>query len=866
MAECHPVGFQWVMEAKARGATVIHVDPRFTRTSALADLYVPIRAGGDIAFLGGLINYVLSHEKYFREYVVTYTNAAAILTEDFADTEDLDGFFSGFNREHRFYGFDTWRYQGDQMHPGRGQRLMGLDRFRELRRSARGEAHGEGGAAAHPSPDIDETLQHPRCVFQVLKRHFARYTPEMVAEICGVPEEAFTRVARLITENSGRDRTTAFVYSVGWTQHTVGVQYIRTASILQALLGNIGRPGGGIMALRGHASIQGSTDIPTLFDLLPGYLAMPHAHSNDTLDSYVEAEKFGRGFWANARSYMVSLLKAWWGEAATADNDFCYDYMPRLTGSHGTYETVLAQINGTCKGYFLFGQNPAVGSANTRMQRLGLANLDWLVVRDFSLIESATWWKDGPEIETGELRTADIGTEVFFLPAAAHTEKDGSFTNTQRMLQWHHKAVEPTGDARSDLWFTYHLGRRIREKLARGSPRGASPEGAAADTMDRPILDLRWDYPVEGPLDEPEAEAVLAEINGWDADGKPLSSFNQLADDGSTVCGCWIYCGSYAEGVNQPARRKPGREQDWVAPEWGWAWPANRRILYNRASADPDGKPWSERKALVWWNAEDGRWTGHDVPDFVADRPPSYRPAEDATGVAAISGIDPFIMQADGKAWLFAPAGLVDGPLPAHYEPQESPFRNLLYRQQRNPAREILAHPEDLFQPSGDQPGSDVFPYAATTYRLTEHHTAGGMSRFLPYLAELQPAFFCEVSPELAAERGLEHMGWATIITARNAIEARVMVTERVTPITVQGRRLHQIGLPYHWGPNGYTTGDAANELAHLALDPNVHIQEVKALACDIRPGRRPRGPALRELVRQYRDRAGITDQTGTEV
>jgi formate dehydrogenase major subunit len=540
--------------------------------------------------------------------------------------------------------------------------------------------------------------------------------------------------------------------------------------------------------------------------------------------------------------------------------------MPRLTGSHGTYETVLAQINGACKGYFLFGQNPAVGSANTRMQRLGLANLDWLVVRDFSLIESATWWKDGPEIETGELRTADIGTEVFFLPAAAHTEKDGSFTNTQRMLQWHHKAVEPAGDARSDLWFTYHLGRRIREKLARSSPGGVLPEGAVADTMDRPILDLRWDYPVEGALAEPSAEAVLAEINGWDADGKPLSSFNQLADDGSTVCGCWIYCGSYADGVNQPARRKPGREQHWVAPEWGWAWPANRRILYNRASADPDGKPWSERKALVWWNAEDGRWTGHDVPDFVADRPPSYRPAKDATGVAAISGIDPFIMQADGKAWLFAPAGLVDGPLPAHYEPQESPFRNLLYRQQRNPAREILAHPEDLFQPSGDQPGSDVFPYAATTYRLTEHHTAGGMSRFLPYLAELQPAFFCEVSPELAAERGLEHMGWATIITARSAIEARVMVTERVTPITVQGRRLHQIGLPYHWGPNGYTTGDAANELAHLALDPNVHIQEVKALACDIRPGRRPRGPALRELVRQYRDRAGITDQTGTEV
>jgi len=855
MAECHPVGFQWVMEAKARGATVIHVDPRFTRTSALADLHVPIRAGADIAFLGGLINYVLSHEKYFREYVVTYTNAAAVLTGDFADTEDLDGFFSGFDPEHRFYGFQTWRYQGNQMHPGRGQRLMGLDRFREVRRAARGEAHGAGGAAAHPGPDTDETLQHPRCVFQVLKRHFARYTPDMVAEICGVPEETFIQVARLITENSGRDRTTAFVYSVGWTQHTVGVQYIRTAAILQALLGNIGRPGGGIMALRGHASIQGSTDIPTLFDLLPGYLAMPHAHSNDNLDSYVEAEKFGKGFWANTRNYVVSLLKAWWGEAATAGNDFCYDYLPRVTGSHSTYQTVLAQIDGTCRGYFLFGQNPAVGSANARMQRLGLANLDWLVVRDFVLIESATWWKDGPEIETGELRTADIGTEVFFLPAAAHTEKEGSFTNTQRMLQWHHRAVEPAGDARSDLWFAYHLGRRIRRKLA-----------GSADDMDRPILDLRWDYPVDGPLAEPDAEAVLAEINGWDAGGKPLSSFNQLADDGSTACGCWIYCGSYADGVNLPARRKPGREQNWVAPEWGWSWPANRRILYNRASADPDGRPWSQRKALVWWNDKDGRWAGHDVPDFVADRPPSYRPPEGATGVAAISGVDPFIMQADGKAWLFAPAGLVDGPLPAHYEPQESPFRNVLYRQQRNPAREIIADPNDRFQPSGDQPGSAVFPYAATTYRLAEHHTAGGMSRFLPYLAELQPAFFCEVSPELAAERGLEHTGWATIITARNAIEARVMVTERVTPITVQGRTLHQIGLPYHWGPNGYTAGDAANELAHLALDPNVHIQEVKALACDIRPGRRPRGPALRQLVREYAERAGITSETGTEL
>ena len=833
MAEAHPVGFQWVMEAKNRGATVIHVDPRFSRTSAVANLHVPIRAGADIAFVGGLINYVLTNEKYFHEYVIAYTNAPAIITEDFQDTEDLDGLFSGFDPEHRIYDWETWAYQGGEVAPASGARGIQPDRKREVQEAARGEAHGSGGAAAHPDPDTDETLQHPRCVFQILKRHFARYTPEMVAEVAGVPEEQFLQVARLITENSGRDRTTAFVYSLGWTQHTVGVQYIRTAAILQALLGNMGRPGGGILALRGHASIQGSTDIPTLFDLLPGYLPMPFAHGDDDLDSYVEAERVEKGFWANTRDYMVSLLKAWWGDAATADNDFCFDYLPRLTGNHSTYATVQAQIDGTCTGYFLFGQNPAVGSANARMQRMGLANLDWLVVRDLVLIESATFWQNGPEIETGEMRTEDIKTEVFFMPAAAHTEKSGSFTNTQRMLQWHHTAVEPAGDARSDLWFTYHLGRRIREKLAAAAPgRARRPCWARrGPEMDRPILDLTWDYPTEGAAGRAGRRRGPGRDQRVGRRRQPLSTYTQLKSDGSTSCGCWIYCGVRAGGVNQAARRKPGREQNWVANEWGWAWPANRRVLYNRASADPDGKPWSERKALVWWDADAGKWTGHDIPDFVADRPPSYRPPPGATGVAAISGIDPFIMQADGKAWLFTPAGLVDGPLPAHYEPQESPMPNLLYGQQHNPVRQIIAHRENRFQPSGAEPGSAVFPYVTTTYRLTEHHTAGGMSRFLPYLAELQPAMFCEVSPELAAERGLEHMGWATIITARSAIEARVLVTRRMKPLRAGGGPVHQIGLPWHWGPNGLTTGDAANELSHLSLDPNVHIQEVKALA-----------------------------------
>ena len=869
MAEAHPVGFQWVMEAKARGATVIHVDPRFSRTSAMADRHVPIRAGSDIAFLGGIINHVLREEKYFREYVLAYTNASTILSEDFADTEDLDGVFSGLDREHRTYDFAAWRYQAGDVGAAAGYRnrrgnRAGNGRRRKVREAARGEAHGSGGAAAHPAPDTDETLRHPRCVFQVLKRHFSRYTPELVEQVCGISPENFRAVCDAVTGNSGRDRTTALVYSVGWTQHSVGVQYVRTGAILQTLLGNMGRPGGGILALRGHASIQGSTDIPTLFDLLPGYLPMPHAGGNEDLDAYVDAEAMDNGFWASMPSYLVSLLKAWWGPAATPENDFCYGYLPRLTGSHGTYETVLAQLAGECSGYFLFGENPAVGSANGRMQRMGMAKLDWLVVRDFSLIESATWWKDGPEIETGEMSTDDIATEVFFLPAAAHTEKSGSFTNTQRMLQWHHEAVEPAGDARSDLWFTYHLGRKIRERLAGETGKEA---GTGTDEMNRPVLDLTWDYPLRGPLAEPDAEAVLAEVNGWDGDGKPVASYTQLKDDGSTAAGCWIYCGVYAGGANQAARRKPGSQQNWVANEWGWAWPANRRVLYNRASADPEGKPWSERKALVWWDAEQGKWAGHDIADFIADRPPSYRPPDGATGVAAISGTDAFIMQADGKAWLFAPAGCVDGPLPAHYEPQDSPVQNLLYpEQEHNPVREVLRHPATRYQPSGDETGSDVFPYVATTYRLTEHHTAGGMSRWLPYLSELQPGFFCEVSPELAAERGLEHMGWATIVSARSAIEARVMVTRRMPSLTVQGKRLHQIGLPYHWGPNGISAGDSANDLAHLTLDPNVHIQEVKALAVDIQPGRRPRGPALLALVRSYHERAGITDETGTEV
>ena len=807
MAECHPVAFQWVVEAKARGATIIHIDPRFTRTSALASMHIANRAGGDIVLLGALVNYVLSGGHEFRDYVAAYTNAADILPEDYTDAEEGEGLFSGYDPLTRTYDNASWQ----------------------------------------PTGERDLTLSHPRCVFQVLKRHFARYTPDLVQRVCGVGPDDFARLAGTLVRCSGRDRTTAWVYAVGWTQHTTGVQHIRTAAILQLLLGNMGRPGGGIMALRGHTSIQGSTDIPTLFDLLPGYLPMPR-HEDDSLDGYLTRLP-DTGFWGNKRAYLVSLLKAWFGDAATAENEYCLQLLPRLSGDHGTYRTVLDMIEGKVKGYFLWGQNPAVGSAGARLQRLALAKLDWLVVRDLALIESAAFWQDSPEIATGELSTDQIGTEVFFLPAAAHVEKAGSFTNTQRMLQWHHKAIDPPGDARSDLWFAYHLGKRIRARLA----------SSAAD-RDQLLQRLTWDYPEHGDDDEPDAEAVLREINGFGPDGSPLSGFGQLRPDGSTACGCWIYSGCYADGINQTARRRPQSEQSWVAPEWGWAWPANRRMLYNRASADPDGRPWSEAKSYVWWDERARQWTGHDVPDFEKGKPPDYVPPAGATGPAALAGTDPFIMQRDGRGALFVSTGLKDGPLPTHYEPAESPLRNDVYKQDASPVS--VVYPYDRAT-RGQLAGHDTaFPYIFTTYRLTEHHTAGGMSRTLSRLAELQPELFCEISPQLAAERGLENGGWATIITVRAAIEARVLVTRRMRPLRLaDGAVVHQVGLPYHWGGQGLVTGDVVNDLLPFALDPNVFIQESKVATCDVRAGRRPRGAALTALVARYRRLAGLEEE-----
>jgi formate dehydrogenase major subunit len=820
MAEAHPVGFRWVMKAKERGAKVVHVDPRFSRTSALADEHIAIRAGADIAFLGGLIHQVLERDAYFKDYVLNYTNATTVINDDYVDAEDNEGLFSGYNPETGAYDPTTWSYKGGQIAASAGVREHTAMSFTE--RTGAGMMTGQ--------VERDPTLQNPRCVLNILKRHYQRYTPDVVSQITGVSEEQLLAFADLLIENSGRDKTTALVYAVGWTQHTAGVQMIRAGSILQLLLGNMGRPGGGILAARGHASIQGSTDIPTLFDILPGYLHMPKAREGHfTLKDYVDTGGADKGWWSNFDKYIVSLLKAWWGHAATKDNDFCFDYLPKITGVHAHFPTVLRMMDGGLEGYFVMGQNPAAGSMHAGLQRRALTKLKWLVVRDLAEIETATFWRDSPEVQSGEFRTEDLQTEVFLMPAATHIEKEGTFTQTQRLLQWRDKALEAPGDARSELWFMHHLTKRIKQKLADSD-----------DPRDKPIQHLTWDYPEHGDRAEPSAEAVLREINGYVVDGgAPVPGFADLKSDGSTACGCWIYSGVYKDGVNQARRRTPSDET--ISPEWGWAWPANRRILYNRASADPSGKPWSERKKLIEWSEEEGKWIGPDVPDFPVGKHPDYRGDEDSKGMDAIGGADPFMMMADGKAWLFAPSGLVDGPLPTHYEPLESPLPNPLYDQlHENPAALRWNRPDN----PTTAPGDERYPCVLTTFRLTEHHTAGGMSRYLPWLAELQPEMFAEIDPVLAAKRGIEDGEWMTVTTERAEINARALVSPRMKPLQVGGKTVHQVALPFHWSYGGTTEakGDAANDLITLSGDPNVAIQESKAFVCDVRAGQTSTG------------------------
>jgi formate dehydrogenase major subunit len=850
MAECHPVAFRWVIQAKTRErrpCTLIHADPRFTRTSAMADIYAPLRAGSDIVLLGALIHYVLERhepifrkkptelsveEKFFHDYLVHYTNAATLITEDFRDTEedDFGGLFAGYDSNKRKYDPKKWRYETKA---------------------------GSTQAATDP------TLQHPRCVFQILRKHYERYTPELVEEVCGTPKDIFKQVAETLFANSGPDRTSAICYAVGWTQHTTGVQMIRAAAVLQLLLGNIGRPGGGILALRGHATIQGSTDIATLYNLLPGYLNAPSALKNhDTLADYLKTEMNTTSFWSNMPKYLVSQLRAWFGEDATKDNDFAFAYLPRTIGDHSHQPMFIEMMKGTIKGFFAIGQNPAVGGQNASFQRRALAKLDWLVVRDMYEIETASFWKDSPEVRNGSLKPEEIQTEVFFLPAAAVAEMDGSFTNTQRLVQSHEKAADPPDDGRSDRWFTVHLGLRLKQLYA---------ESKLA--RDRPIQALVWDYMDPRSCqdwqikDEPFIDLIVKEINGYHyqpgvslIQGKPVSSFTDLKDDGSTACGAWIYSGIFAPtpehplGINR-ARNRVGDE--WVSLGWGFSWPANRRILYNRCSADLNGNPWPKEaflaqeinaqrggdrtgaarhvgpKGYVCWDEFAKKWTGFDVPDFPTTKPPDAKAKPNGIGIETHDGGSPFIMKSDGKGWLFVPTGLVDGPLPAHYEPFESPVTNVVYKQQNNPVTLVYNVAGNPYAAVG----SPEFPCVLSTYRLTEHHLSGAMSRWLPWLVELQPELFCEISPEHAAELGVNNTEWVSISTPRGSIRAKALVTRRIRPYHLKEKTVHHVGLPWHWGYKGLTTGDVVNDLSALVGEPNVTIHEAKVFVCRVTKG-----------------------------
>ena len=874
MAENHPVAFRWPMQAKVGGATLIHVDPRFTRTSAMANIYAPIRAGSDIAFLGGLINHVINSQRwnsdpFFKTWVVNYTNAATIVADEYKDAEELDGVFSGLMRYEG--GVKEWPYNGFVGHydssswayarsAGKaesrgwtaatqrsGEQAAAQDggQPREKGGPPRTGGEGSGGAVGagpkdarkappydelvksllRPTPERDETLQNPRCIFQIVQRHFARYTPEMVERVTGCPRETFLKVAETLLANSGTDKTCSFAYAVAWTQHTNGPQIIGCAAMLQLLLGNFGRPGAGIMALRGHASIQGSTDIPTLYHSIHGYMSHPSAmKQHDTLAAWLATETLPTGYWANTPKFMVSYLKSMYGAAATPENDFGYAWHPKIIGDHSHLPMFVAMNEGRVKGMLLIGQNPAT-SLNAKLERAGMRKLEWLVVKDNWLHESATFWKNAPEVKSGEVKVEDIKTEIFFFPSAQVAEYEGSFTNTQRMLQWHFKAADPPGECRTDPWFTYQIGKRLKA-LYKDS---AAPRDAGFKA-------LVWDYEADDPKErehgEPDAERILKEINGYDtADPlRHLAGFGDLRDDGSTTCASWIYCGVFPSPDNNRAASKqpdpPG--QPGAQLNWGWAWPANRRIMYNRASADLQGRPWSERKKWVWWDGT--KWVGYDVPDFAATKPPEDKAKPGAVGLDALPGTAPFIMKPDGLGWLYVPNGLVDGPLPTHYEPAESPVQNPLYKQQTSPVLKYWKHAGNELVQVGDS----RFPYVITTYRLTEHYLAGAMSRWNPWLTELQPELFIELSPELAEEKGIGNLDWVRISTPRSQIRAKALVTRRLRPFTIAGKTVHQVGMPWHWGYEGVVTGDVVNELTPLVGDPNVTIHEGKAFVCNV--------------------------------
>jgi formate dehydrogenase major subunit len=790
-AENHPVGFKWFLEArKTRGAKIVAVDPRFTRTAALADVYAPVRAGSDIAFLLGIVRYAIENKRFHEDYVKIHTNASYIVGEKYSFDE---GMFSGWDEEKKEYDKTAWGYEPDPK---------------------------------SKTYEVDSTLQHPRCVFQLLKKHVDRYTPEMVEKICGTPKEQYTKVCEIVTSSYPADKAGTITYAFGWTQHSTGVQMIRAAAILQLLLGNVGRPGGGVNAFRGHSNIQGATDIAGTFDILPGYLRTPAANLA-TLNDYFESATpsvLGKqawatmNYWVNYPKFMVSLLKATWGNNSTKANDWGYAWLPKVDGNYSWMYICDDMYRGNStraggkepgpEGFVSFGMNPVGLGPNSKKWVAALSKLKWLVLVENVETESSIFWKAPKQYDPPE--TSKIQTEVYLLPAADFAEKDGTFTNSARWLQWKWKAVDPPGQARSDQAILARMYLAVRDLYRKEG--GAAPE---------PVLNLSWPY--TNPA-EPDLSEVLKEINGKALSdipdpkdktkplrtaGQQLEGFGQLQDDGSTMCGNWLHSGVYTEAGNNAQRRSTADPTGLgYYHNWAFSWPANRRIMYNRASADAEGKPWDPKRPGIVWNGE--RWVG-DVPDIKPDSPPGAYGA--------------FIMLPEGVGRLFSP-GLNDGPFPEHYEAVEAPVDNLLHpKVSSNPTSKRFSSDKDVYGKK------EEFPIVCTTYRLTEHFHYWTQHQQNGVLNQLQPGFFVEIPEDLAKEKGIANGSQVRVSSARGSIQGTAMVTRRLMPLKVDGKPLWQIGFPIHWGYAGDPNhqGPLANLLTPSAMDPNTWTPEFKA-------------------------------------
>ena len=783
-AEAHPCGFKWVTEAKAnRGAKLIVVDPRFTRSASVADFYAPIRQGTDIAFLLGVINYCILNDKIQWDYTKAFTNASYIVKDGFAYQ---DGLFTGYDESKRDYNRSTWEYE------------LGPDGF----------------------VTVDDTLQNPRCVWNLLKQHVSVYTPEMVSRICGTPKDKFLKVAQMISECSSPTKTMTSMYALGWTQHSKGSQNIRAMAMLQLILGNIGVRGGGMNALRGHSNIQGLTDIGLMSNLIPGYLTIPN-EKEPTLDTYMATRGFKplrpnqMSYWQNYKKFFVSFQKSMWGDAATADNNFAYDYLPKLdVPAYDVLRAFELMHEGKMNGYFCQGFNPLLSFPNRRKITAALSKLKFLVVMDPLQTETSRFWQNHGE--HNDVDPSKIQTEVFELPTTCFAEDTGSLVNSGRWLQWHWAGGTPPGEAKHDTWIMGQIYLRLKALYQKEG--GAVPE---------PIVNLDWRYKDPG---EPSPDELAKELNGAAledimdpndptkvlfAKGKQLPGFAALRDDGKTNGACWIYSGSYTEAGNQMARRDTSDPDETGAyPKWTWSWPANRRILYNRASADINGKAWDPTRKLIEWDG--AKWAGYDVPDIG----PTMKP--DVVG--------PFIMNPEGSARLFTRGMMREGPFPVHYEPFESPVVNVIAPKIRgNPASRVFKGDLEQF---GD---AKEFPYAATSYRLTEHFHF--WTKHVQVNAVLQPEFFVEISEQLAEEKKIKSGAWVRVWSKRGSVKAKAVVTKRIVPLICDGKPVHIVGIPLHWGFMGAARkGFGPNSLTPYVGDANIETPEYKAFLVDIEP------------------------------